>query len=132
MGVRQLASTNADVKELRIPKEKRPVVQTKKPGAKPKRVKANTYEIGYVFAQSFERQMAANEYARKSEGTGTGTGRTVRPHIRRANWHHYWTGPGRKSLEVRWIQPTLVLADGEQEMPFATIQKANGNMRESG
>ena len=90
------------------------------------------YRLWIETAQSYERQMAANEYARKSEGTGTGTGRTVRPHIRRAHWHHYWTGPGRKSLEVRWIQPTLVLADGEQEMPFATIQKANGNMIESG
>lgn len=41
---------------------------------------------------------------------------TKRPHVRRAHWHHYWTGPreGERSLVVRWVHPVLVgVAKGE-------------------
>lgn len=31
-----------------------------------------------------------------------------RPHSRCAHWHHYWTGAGRKVLELKWIEPTYV------------------------
>ncbi|QLY33951.1 hypothetical protein H0264_18495 [Nocardia huaxiensis] len=43
-----------------------------------------------------------------SEGS-TGSGKRVRPHIRRAHWHTYWTGPRDQSTpEVRWLHPILV------------------------
>lgn len=31
-------------------------------------------------------------------------------HMRRAHWHHYWTGPksGDRKLELRWIPPIMV------------------------
>lgn len=31
-----------------------------------------------------------------------------RPHSRCAHWAHYWTGTGRKNLELRWIEPVFV------------------------
>lgn len=31
-----------------------------------------------------------------------------RPHIRRAHWHGYWTGEGRKNFELRWLAPAFV------------------------
>lgn len=35
-----------------------------------------------------------------------------RPHVRRAHWHHYWTGPrnqpDERKLVLRWVHPTLV------------------------
>lgn len=33
-----------------------------------------------------------------------------RPHLRRAHWHRYWTGPltGERRLELRWVAPTFV------------------------
>ena len=34
-----------------------------------------------------------------------------RPHIRRAHWHHYWTGPRKsddRKLVVKWIPPLLI------------------------
>jgi len=39
-------------------------------------------------------------------------GRTVRPHVRRAHWHSYWTGPrdGKRTRTLRWISPLLVKA----------------------
>lgn len=34
----------------------------------------------------------------------------VRPHVRRAHWHGYWTGPrmGERDFILKWIPPTLV------------------------
>lgn len=29
----------------------------------------------------------------------------MRPHTRKAHWHHYWTGKGRSELVLRWIAP---------------------------
>lgn len=55
---------------------------------------------------------------------GDPTGRTVRPHIRRAHWHCYWTGarsegkPGER-LELRWVAPTAVGAG----TPVVTVRE---------
>jgi hypothetical protein len=32
----------------------------------------------------------------------------VRSHLRRAHWHGYWTGAGRKNFELKWLHPILV------------------------
>lgn len=34
----------------------------------------------------------------------------IRPHVRRAHWHGYWTGPkaGERKYILKWIAPTLV------------------------
>ena len=53
-------------------------------------------------------------------------GRTVRPHVRRAHWHHYWVGEGRTRLEVRWIEPTFVLPEGKREVKLATVRRVIG------
>lgn len=41
-----------------------------------------------------------------------------RPHVRRAHWHSYWTGPrsAEQKLALRWLHPVLV---GAGEMPVA-------------
>lgn len=45
--------------------------------------------------------------------TSEPTGRAVRPHIRKAHWHCYWTGKRTETsrgerLELRWIAPTPI------------------------
>jgi hypothetical protein len=52
-------------------------------------------------------------------------GRTrPRPHLRRAHWALRWTGPRtqKQTPVLRWIQPTLVAADTDEELP-ATIRR---------
>lgn len=46
-----------------------------------------------------------------------------RPHLRRAHWAIRWTGPRTQEQTpvLRWIQPTLVAADTDEELP-ATIR----------
>lgn len=57
----------------------------------------------------------------KSKDAVSHTGRSVTPHIRRAHWHHYWTGPLKgflghegQTLEVRWVAPVFVCGDGSE------------------
>lgn len=45
-----------------------------------------------------------------------------RPHIRRAHWHHFWTGSGDdKKLILRWINSTIVNAD-DGDIPLTIIK----------
>lgn len=74
--------------------------------------------------EELEKQLASGTEYQKS--TATGTGRTVRPHVRRAHWHHYWVGEGQTRLEVRWIEPTFVLPEGKREVPVATVRRVLG------
>lgn len=38
------------------------------------------------------------------------TGRSVRPHLRRAHWHGFWTGPkaGERRFRYKWLPPVVV------------------------
>lgn len=61
-----------------------------------------TWEVGY-------RMGAALRAAQSATSDGEATGRSVAAHVRRAHWHHYWTGPrDRQSSELRWLSPILV------------------------
>ena len=69
------------------------------------------------------RAIGAARRAATGGGTGGKTpGRTVAPHVRRAHWQHYWTGPrkgrddGRHgdALVLRWVPPTYVNGDGSE------------------
>jgi len=50
-------------------------------------------------------------YERESRDLG-GTHASPRPHIRRAHWHSYWTGPRkdpeRRRLILKWLHPMVV------------------------
>lgn len=120
-----LASKNAEIKEVKIPKEKRPILASK-PGMKPKKVNVKTYNVGFVIGKSFEKQLSTTAAEYEKHKSAAGTGRSVRPHVRRAHWHHYWVGEGRTRLEVRWIEPTFVLPEGKGEVEIATVRKVHG------
>jgi hypothetical protein len=58
---------------------------------------------------------------------GTAGGAAVTPHLRRAHWHHYWTGPRsdpeRRRLELRFLAPTLV-GTANEHLDVATVRTA--------
>lgn len=62
---------------------------------------------------------AARASARDAGGSGAGG---VTPHVRRAHWHTYWTGPrdGERRAVVRWLSPILVGLHGAPEL--ATVR----------
>lgn len=87
----------------------------------PKRTKAGwrlfpadrptTWEVGVRLGAALRR-------AYQAEQTGTATGRTVRPHVRRAHWHTFLAGPRDSARErrVKWLPPLAVNLD-DAELP---------------
>lgn len=63
------------------------------------------YRIGAELRKSMPEQSSADEHS-------SGSGIPVRPHIRRAHWHSFWTGPKndktKQQVKVRWLPPILV------------------------
>lgn len=104
-----LASKNAEINKIQIPKDKRPTIITNRT-KRPKRVNINSFAVGYKTGKRFETQVAySNSQTNSTKAECIISGKNKRPHVRRAHWHHYWTGEGRKNLEVRWIEPVFVL-----------------------
>lgn len=60
-------------------------------------------------------------------GEGSAERRSPRPHIRRAHWRTYWTGPrsAEQTPVLRWIHPVLVGADEDEEI-LPTIRLVKG------
>lgn len=104
-----LASKNAEINKIQIPKDKRPAIITNRT-KRPKRVNINSFAVGYKTGKRFETQVAySNSQTNSTKAEYAISCKNKRPHVRRAHWHHYWTGEGRKNLEVRWIEPVFVL-----------------------
>ena len=44
----------------------------------------------------------------------TGTGSKKCPHVRRGHFHPYRTGPGRKTVVMKWLEPMRINCDGSE------------------
>ncbi len=97
-GVAYICSTNADI----VPSYK-PQQGIRRNNAK-KRSAATWHDVGYRVGAELRAYERAKSERKPHQGG------TVRPHMRRAHWHHYWTGPrdGERELVLRWIAPTMV------------------------
>lgn len=93
----------------------------REPGRSPSRPQTKRTKRGYqIFPPdrptiwAVGAQMGA--LLRQERADAMGTGRTVRPHIRRGHWHGYWTGPRgkRQKFVYRWLPP-MVVAGGYDE-----------------
>lgn len=62
------------------------------------------------FRQGAALRASAAQARDAAESCDTQTGRTVRAHLRRAHWHHFWTGPrdAERTLVLHWVAPILV------------------------
>ena len=61
------------------------------------------YRVGAEFRRAIERWEIEH-----ADAASDPTGRRVRPHMRRAHSHLYWTGEGRKQPRVRFLLPISV------------------------
>lgn len=67
-------------------------------------------DVGIRIGKAINGHIEAMEKARKDqekEALSKGRKPPV-PHFRRAHWHRYWTGKGRTTCELRWIEPVFV------------------------
>lgn len=94
-------SDSAEAQSRIVANERRGIRNYEAPKIKP-------WEVGYRIGaeiRAFEARAAES-----AEYTGTGT--SMRPHVRRAHWHSFWTGPrdqpALRKKRVRWLPPTPV------------------------
>lgn len=115
------------------------------PGApsnpKPKKVKkgwrtfatnqATTWDVGVRVGAAIKQAATMSDHS-----DGETTGRTVRPHIRRAHWHTYFTGKRKREdgsdipasqrrRELKWIPPLPIAVTSLDELP-AVIRTVKG------
>ena len=92
------------------------------------------WETGYRMGAALRAAMASAESeSLSSTEVGPTTGRTVRPHYRRAHWHSFWRGPRSKPEEreitVKWIPPVPVnLGDIDEDL-VPVIRRVPGSPR---
>ncbi len=111
-----LCSEEPDITERGVPA--RPVK------ARPRRTKKGlrwfpaerprAWEVGVRFGEAFRRARAEDERAARKEGEGRKRA-SPRPHIRRAHWHTYRVGKGRKDRVLKWLPPIEVGVRGENQ-----------------
>lgn len=75
----------------------------------PDRVEVGSY-IGGVIRMGRK----AAEGPEADEIGPSGSGSPKRPHMRRAHWHLYWSGEGRKVPRVKWISPVFIHGEGRE------------------
>ena len=112
-----LASENPDIRQIKTPKAKRPK------NASGKRLNYRRWEVGYREGASIEKMLQQSEPAEPT-GKSHKVLYKMRPHVRRAHWHHYWTGRGRQKLVVKWIAPILVNNTDESGGIIPTVHRS--------
>lgn len=119
-----IISKDADVRRVYAPQRNRP--------PRSKQTDCAVHEVGFNIARDLRvaNQALAREKSDSEKSNGSGTGRHVRTHVRRAHWHAYWTGPrdNPTGLEIKWIAPVVVNADrGDVE---GTVHLMSGDGRD--
>jgi len=79
--------------------------------------KPATWEVGLRLGSALRRSQGAEPTQ------GDGTHARPRPHVRRAHWHSFWTGPrdGERVARVKWLPPIPVNVEELGELP-ATVR----------
>lgn len=62
------------------------------------------WDVGVGYRQALERW----EIEQERESAAPSSDRSVRPHMRRAHAHLYWTGPGKTEPQVKFLLPIAV------------------------
>lgn len=105
-GINLLLYLCADNAETHCVTSRPPRVSTPdKPADVPLPVKMTSYQVGIRIGAAIRKAVQAEADA---AGSAPGHHASPAPHVRRAHYATYWTGPGRKIPVVRWIQPVLV------------------------
>lgn len=70
------------------------------------------------------KEMRKHPAARTSGQPLGGHHRPPATHVRRAHWHTFRVGEGRKKIQIKWLAPIVVNADGEKKN-IVTINKVD-------
>lgn len=71
------------------------------------------WDVGVRYGKAI--RVAKREYKKHIEKNNNSKERkATRPHIRRAHWHKYRIGEGRKKVKTVWLAPTYVCGNGKE------------------
>lgn len=126
-----LCASNAEIQDVKVNKKNRPTVMSKN-GPKPVNIQIS--DVGFKIGKRFEEMYGVKDDSETDISVDTISGvhrrgYKMRPHVRRAHWHHYWTGKGRTDLEVRWVEPVFVMSDLGKEPEIAVIHDVKGDKK---
>lgn len=113
-----ICSTNAEIGNgATRPRNPSPV---KISGGREKILPAETpriWNVGERTGNAIRRGRQQSTFSGRHYSSGEGSPK--RPHIRRAHWHGYWTGPrtGNQKYEVKWLPPTPIKVDNVENLP---------------
>jgi hypothetical protein len=75
-----------------------------------------TWEVGYRIGA----KLRAFEVRRGKADDATGTGASMKPHVRKAHWHSFWTGPRdrhqERKMRVKWLPPIPVNVNDSDDL----------------
>jgi hypothetical protein len=124
-----LCSTNAEMLERntgRLRPSKPTLTRTKDGLRMFAAEKPTSWEVAYRLGAAIRH---AQEMPARRPGDGTHA--SPRPHVRRAHWHAFWTGPkakpgvkGDRNLILKWLPP-MAVAVGEEAEVIPTIHMVN-------
>lgn len=93
--------------------------QTYKPHKEGSRIKnkfseVRMWDVGVKYGKAI--RVAKQEYKKhiERERSEQKDRKPVRPHIRRAHWHKYHVGEGRKETKTLWLAPVYVCGSGKE------------------
>lgn len=121
-----LCAKNAEVSEN---PEQAKIYKPSTPGSKEKFNNLRKWDVGEKTGQAIK-HMEIN-FMKKDENEvdvdchidmESKQGTSMRPHTRRAHFHHYWTGsrsePDKRKLELKWLAPMNVNMQGIDDIPI--------------
>jgi len=106
-----ISSVNAETFDVsgREPRRPSPKATRKGPRLFPPD-RPTEWQVGYRLGAAL--RAAASRSGERVDHDAVGQRATPRPHIRRAHWHSYWTGPinaaERRRLSIKWLPPIAV------------------------
>ncbi len=80
-----------------------------------------TWDVGLRLGAALRRAQCEDRETDRSATTGAVTRARPRGHIRRAHWHTYRVGTGRRDLRLKWLPPIPVNLAWGEKLP-ATIR----------
>lgn len=115
-----LSSDKPDIRENEISKKRyRKPSSSKHIKNKPREIQK--WDVGYRYAASIKKYRQQNNSSLSvNENSNSGS---KKPHIRKAHWHHYWTGArgsANRKLVLRWIDSCLVNVQFESDLPVVS------------
>jgi hypothetical protein len=85
-------------------------------------------DVGFRVGAALRAARAAESHSFATDDEPVGHRRSPVPHLRRAHWHLYWTGPrqGPRTPVLRWIPPVVVAASNAEDVVVPTVRPVRG------